>query len=79
MALITAARLGLAYGELEVFSGLDAEVAEHARIGMVGPNGGGKTTLLRVLVGELQADSGSVSPASGLRIDYVPQVPRGAG
>ena len=78
MALITASRLGLAYGELEVFSGLDAEVVEHARIGFVGPNGGGKTSLLRVLVGELQADSGSVSPASGLRIGYVPQVPQGA-
>ncbi len=79
MALITASRLGLAYGELEVFSGLDAEVAEHARIGVVGPNGGGKTSLLRVLVGELQADSGSVSAASGLRIGVVPQVPQGAG
>ena len=77
MALITASRLGLAYGELEVFSGLDAEVVEHARIGVVGPNGGGKTSLLRVLVGELQADTGSVSPASGLRIGYVPQVARG--
>ena len=79
MALITASGLGVAYGELEVFSGLDAEVAEHARIGVVGPNGGGKTSLLRVLVGELQADSGSVSAASGLRIGYVPQVPQGAG
>ena len=77
MALITASRLGIAYGELEVFSGLDAEVVEHAHIGVVGPNGGGKTSLLRVLIGELAADSGSVSSTNGLRIGYVPQDPKG--
>ena len=74
MATLTASGLGLAFGELEVFSGLDAEVGEHARIGIVGPNGGGKTTLLRLMVGDLEADSGSVSRSAGLRIGYVPQV-----
>ena len=74
MATLTATGLGLAYGELEIFSGLDAEVGEHARIGIVGPNGGGKTTLLRLMVGELEADSGNVSRSAGLRIGYVPQV-----
>ncbi len=41
----------------------------------MGPNGSGKTSLLRVLVGEIEPDSGSVSGNSGLRIAYVPQLP----
>ena len=41
----------------------------------MGPNGSGKTSLLRVLVGDIEPDSGSVSSNSGLRIAYVPQLP----
>ncbi len=73
MPLLTASDLKVSYGELEVFSGLSLEVAERARIGMVGPKGGGKTSLLRVLVGELEPDAGTVSAAAGMRVGYVPQ------
>ena len=45
------------------------------RIGLVGPNGSGKTSLLRVLVGDLEPDSGSVFTNSGIRVAYVPQMP----
>ncbi len=74
MSLISASGLSLYYGDTEVFSGVDLEVAGRARIGIVGPNGGGKTSLLRVLVGELSPTSGIVTRASGLRMGYVPQV-----
>ncbi len=47
---------------------------EQSRIGLVGPNGGGKTSLLRVLVGELEPDAGTVTTNSGLRLAYVPQL-----
>ena len=40
----------------------------------MGPNGGGKTSLLRVLLGELDPDSGAVSMRPGLRVAYVPQI-----
>ena len=73
MALLTASNLKVSYGELEVFSEISLEIAERARIGVVGPNGGGKTSLLRVLVGDLEPNSGQVYRASGLRIGYVPQ------
>ena len=63
------------YGELEIFSGIDVEVDDKARIGMVGPNGGGKTSLLRVIVGELAPNGGTVARHDGLRIGYVPQIP----
>ena len=75
MRLLTASQLKLLYGEVEVFSGIDVEVEDGARIGMVGPNGGGKTSLLRVLVGELEPDGGLVTRVGGLRIGYVSQLP----
>ena len=75
MSLLTASQLGLWYGELEVFSDITLEVADRARVGIVGPNGGGKTSLLRVLVGDLEPNGGTVARAEGLRIGYVPQDP----
>ena len=78
MTLLSASQLKLFYGEVEIFSGVDLEVYEHARIGLVGPNGGGKTSLLRTLIGELGTDGGTVSRGS-LRLGYVPQVPDTAG
>ena len=75
MPLLTASNLALLYAELEVFSGITLEVPERARIGIVGPNGGGKTSLMRVLVGELAPNEGDVHRASGLRMGYVAQTP----
>ncbi len=75
MRLITGSSLKALYGNVEVFSGVDVEVDSGARIGIVGPNGGGKTTLLRLLVGELEPNAGNVARASNLRLGYVPQLP----
>ena len=75
MPILTASQLKLSYGDLQVFSGIELEVAERARVGIVGPNGGGKTSLLRILVRELEPDAGAVTRAEGLRIGYVPQTP----
>ena len=77
MSLLTASGLALAYGELDVFSGIKLEVADRARIALIGPNGGGKTTLLRVLLGELTPNGGTISRTSGLHIGYVRQRPSG--
>jgi ATP-binding cassette subfamily F protein 3 len=73
MPLLTASGLTVSFGELEIFSDVSLEVPERARIGMVGPNGGGKTSLLKVLVEETEAQGGNVHRSSGLRIGYVPQ------
>ena len=74
MPLLTASNLGVSYSDLDVFSGISLEIAEGARTAIVGPNGGGKTSLLSVLVGEQEPDRGDVYRASGLRIGYVPQI-----
>ena len=76
MSLLTASDLKLSYGELDLFSSIDLGVADRDRIGIVGPNGGGKTSLLRVLVGDIEASGGTVTRARGLRIGYVPQMPQ---
>ncbi|MCS7038202.1 MAG: ABC-F family ATP-binding cassette domain-containing protein [Anaerolineae bacterium] len=75
MSLLTAQGLAMAYGPLDVFEGVTLSVAAGDRIGLVGPNGEGKTTLLRILAGQLQPTAGVVHRRRGLRIGYLPQDP----
>ena len=76
MPLITASDLSVSFAELDVFEGISLEVSERARVGIVGPNGQGKTTLLETLVGDIAPRSGSVRRNRGLSIGYVPQTTR---
>ena len=73
MAVIGASQLSLHYAEMEIFSEVTLQVEEKARIGVVGPNGSGKTSLIRVLLGEQDFDKGEVFRPDKLRIGYVPQ------
>ena len=73
MSLITANSLSKSFGAFDLFSGISFSVAKGARMALVGPNGVGKTTLLRILVGEDEASSGTVGCAKGVRIGYLPQ------
>ncbi len=63
-ALVTAHGLSLGYGGPPVLTGVEFEVAPGTRIGLLGPNGGGKTTLFRALLGELKPASGSLDVAT---------------
>lgn len=73
MGLLSAGNLKKAFGTDVVFSGVSFEIRENDRIGLVGRNGCGKTTLLKILTGELSPDEGSVSRASGARLGYMEQ------
>ena len=73
MSLITASSLSKSFGDFDLFSGISFTVAKGARMALVGPNGVGKTTLLRILVGDDEASSGTVATAKGVRIGYLPQ------
>jgi ATP-binding cassette subfamily F protein 3 len=73
MSLISACNLAKSFGVEDIFSNLSISVPKHARIGLVGPNGVGKTTLLRILIGEETASDGTVQHARNLRIGYLPQ------
>jgi ATP-binding cassette subfamily F protein 3 len=73
MSIVTTRNLGKSFGALDVFAGFTLSVPHGARIAIVGPNGVGKTTLLRVIAGEDVPSVGSVSYARGLTIGYLPQ------
>ena len=63
MALITVSSLSKSFGAEDIFSGVTFSVARGARLALVGPNGIGKTTLLRILIGQEEPSSGQVTRA----------------
>jgi ATPase subunit of ABC transporter with duplicated ATPase domains len=73
---LTARGLTRSRGSFTVLDGVDVAVGPRTRLGVVGPNGVGKTTLLRLLAGLDVADRGSiVCTPPGLRVGYLPQEP----
>jgi ATP-binding cassette subfamily F protein 3 len=79
MSTLTGSSLARRYGPLDVFQGVNLRVEAGDRIGLVGPNGHGKTTLLRLLAGLDSPDEGFVQRKRGLTMGYLPQDPPPAG
>ncbi|MEJ2484866.1 MAG: ABC-F family ATP-binding cassette domain-containing protein [Anaerolineales bacterium] len=73
MAVLTATNLHKAYGPEVIFAGITLSIPQRARVAIVGPNGIGKTTLLRILAGKESASSGDVHLARSARLGYLPQ------
>jgi ATP-binding cassette, subfamily F, member 3 len=73
MSLITANSLSKSFGAEDLFANVSFSVAKGARLALVGPNGIGKTTLLRILIGQEEPSSGTVTRVKSLRIGYLPQ------
>ena len=73
MAVLSTTNLGKSFGPDDIFSGISLSIPRNARIGLVGANGVGKTTLLRILIGAESPSDGSVQSARGLQIGYLPQ------
>src|ERR1043165_990055 len=73
MSLITVSSLSKSFGAEDLFANVSFSVAKGARLALVGPNGIGKTTLLRILIGEEEPSSGTVTRSKNLRIGYLPQ------
>lgn len=71
--LISLENVGFSYGDNLIFSGVDLSFNEGERAGLIGANGEGKTTLLRVILGELAPDDGKVFIKNGARIGYLSQ------
>jgi ATP-binding cassette subfamily F protein 3 len=61
------------YGAQNIVENLSWEIRHDARIGLIGPNAAGKSTLLRMFARELEPDSGAVHIARGIRVGFLPQ------
>jgi len=73
MSLITVNNLSKSFGPVDLFSGISFAIPKGARLALVGPNGCGKTTLLRILNGLDEPSGGMIGRAKGIRIGYLPQ------
>jgi len=73
MSLLQARGIAKSFGSRAILNGLDFDVEPGVRMGMIGPNGGGKSTLLRILAGLETADAGEVTQRRGLQIAFLPQ------
>jgi len=71
--LIDARGIGKSYGERVIFRGVDAYLGPGVRLGLLGANGCGKSTLIRVLLGEEPPSEGTVARADGLEVAYFAQ------
>ncbi len=71
--MLSTNELILAYGHQRLLDGVTMSVAPGEKVGLVGRNGSGKTSLLKILSGEQNADAGDISRRRGLRIGYLPQ------
>ena len=71
--LLSCQNLTKSFGAKPLFENLSFGLFEGERAGLIGPNGTGKSTLLKILAGEEKADEGIISPRRGLRVGYLPQ------
>jgi ATP-binding cassette subfamily F protein 3 len=73
--MIIAESIWQSFGAQEVFRNVSFRISPTDRIGLVGPNGEGKTTLLKIVGGMMEPTGGTVHRSRGLRLGYLPQVP----
>ena len=73
MIILALQEIRKSFGTHEVLKGVSFTLQEQDRMGLVGVNGCGKSTLMKIIAGEESADSGSVNIQKGLRIGYLAQ------
>ncbi len=77
MALLSLRGAAKSFGSRLILDGLDFDVEQDARVGVIGPNGGGKSTMLRILAGLETADAGELTQRRGLVVAFLAQQPEG--
>jgi len=73
MSILSAQNLGLSFGAFDLFQGISVSVANDSKIGLIGPNGIGKTSLMMILAGINQPTTGNIHIAHGKRLGYLSQ------
>jgi ATP-binding cassette subfamily F protein 3 len=74
--ILTVNDLAKTYVSEEIFRGVSFQVAEREHVALVGANGAGKSTILRIIAGIEHANGGAIVRAQGLRLTYLPQEAR---
>ncbi len=75
VTLLRAADVSLSFGARVLFDKVELVVEEGERVGLVGLNGCGKSTLMRILAGEVRPDTGLLQLQRGARVTFLPQEP----
>jgi ATP-binding cassette subfamily F protein 3 len=73
MSTLVLEQVSLSFGPKRIVEDLSLRIADGDRIGLIGPNGSGKTSLLRIMAREQAPDGGEVRTANGVRIGWLPQ------
>ncbi len=73
MAILSVSKLLKAYGKVEILSDVTFDVEPGEKVGLVGSNGSGKTTIFRIITGEIEADKGEMSLPRNISMAYMPQ------
>ncbi len=71
--IISVNELSFSYGEKNIFNNISFGVDMDSRVTLIGKNGVGKSTLMKLIMGELKPDSGNINKQNGLRIGYYHQ------
>ena len=75
-SLLQVENLSKSYGDVVLFKNISLGILEGQKVALIAKNGTGKTSLLEIMAGNDQADSGSVTKQGGLSVGYLPQDPK---
>ncbi len=75
MPIFHVKKLSLAFGDAKLLDQVDFSIDANERIALVGRNGTGKSSLLKIIAGEVKPDDGDVAKTATLKLAYVPQEP----
>ena len=73
MAVLAANNLSVSFGENVIFSDVAFEIGPKDKVGLIGANGAGKTTIFKVITGEIESSEGDVFISKNVRIGYMSQ------
>ncbi|MBT6849833.1 MAG: ABC-F family ATP-binding cassette domain-containing protein, partial [Opitutae bacterium] len=71
--MLTVSKISKGFGPQTLFTDISLRLLRGDRVGLVGPNGTGKTTLFSIILGETESDSGKIELERGIRIGFLPQ------
>jgi ATPase subunit of ABC transporter with duplicated ATPase domains len=72
VSLVVLEDVTLFFADRMILDAASLRLGHGDRVGLIGPNGSGKTSLMRVIVGEQEIDDGKVTRAKGVRVGWLP-------